>query len=397
MLKKKDILYIVHNYNSFQKDSIEEAAKYFRNVYVLVRYKPLSRFVKKIPIKWLKKYDDSYVIDSRNLPSNVKIFKTPVWYLPFGIFYKWLGKLHYKAVETVIQKYNIKFDLVHSHFIWSSGYVGMKIKERYHVPFVVTGHGFDVYSLPFKDKQWMRICREILSKADKIITVSSFNKGYILKLVEDKSKISVIYNGFSPEIFYPIEKIEARKKLNIEKSGKICVSVGNLVKIKGYDYLIKAFSGLEKNHENVSLYIVGSGSCHSKLSKIIQNLNLVGKVHLVGAKPHNEIVNWINSADILVISSLREGAPVVLLESLSCGVPVVGTDVGIVSDVLTSTSYGYICKTKDVNDLKEKIQMGLSKEWNKKKIAKYGSQFTWSDSIKNLVKVYSNLLETTFK
>lgn len=397
MLKKKNILYIVHNYNSFQKDSIEEAAKYFKNVYVLVRYKPISRFVRKIPIKWLKKYDDSYVIDLRNLPSNVKIFKTPVWYLPFGIFYKWLGKLHYKSVETVIQKYNIKFDLVHSHFIWSSGYVGMKIKEKYHVPFVVTGHGFDVYSLPFKDKQWTRICKEILMKADKIITVSSFNQGYILKLIEDKSRISVIYNGFSPEIFYPIEKIEARGKINLTKTGKICVSVGNLVKIKGYDYLIKAFSRLEKDYENVSLYIVGSGSCHTRLNKMVQNLNLEGKVHLVGARPHNEIVNWINSADLLVISSLREGASVVLLEALSCGVPVIGTNVGIVSDVLTSSSYGYICKTKNVDDLKEKIEKGLSRKWKREKIAQYGGQFTWSDSVKKLLKVYLNLLEIKTK
>lgn len=392
MLKKKNILYIVHNYNSFQKDSIEEVAKYFKNVYVLVRYKPISKFVRKIPIKALKKYDDSYIIDLQNLPSNVKVFKTPVWYLPFGIFYKWLGKLHYKSVEAAIRRYQIKFDIVHSHFIWSSGYVGMKLKEKYHVPFVVTGHGFDVYSLPFKDKKWMKICRDILTKADKIVTVSSFNKGYLLKLVEDKSKIAVIYNGFSPELFYPIEKSKARKKINLQEKERICVSVGNLVKIKGYDYLIKAFKKLVEDYDEVSLFIVGSGSCHLRLNRIIRDLDLEEKVHLVGAKPHNEIVNWINSADLLVISSLREGAPVVLLEALSCGVPVVGTDVGIVSDVLTSPSYGYICKAKDINDLKEKIEKGLSKKWHREKIAQYGSQFTWSDSVKTLMNIYLNLL-----
>lgn len=397
MLKKKNILYIVHNYNSFQKDSIEEAAKYFKNVYVLVRYKPISKYVKKIPIKWLKKYDDSYVIDLRNLPSNVKVFKTPVWYLPYGVFYKWLGKLHYKSVEAVIEKYNIKFDIVHSHFIWSSGYVGMRIKEKYHVPFVVTGHGFDVYSLPFKDKQWLQICREILAKADKIITVSSFNRGYILKLIEEKSKVVVIYNGFSPELFYPIEKLKARGRINLSEKGKICVSVGNLVRVKGYDYLIKAFGKLEKNYDNISLFIVGSGSCHSNLNRIIKNLGLEEKVHLVGAKPHNEIVNWINSADLFVISSLCEGAPVVLLESLACGVPVVGTDVGIVSDVLISQSYGYICKTKDIHGLKEKIEKGLLKKWDREKIAQYGRRFTWSDSAKSLSNVYLNLLEVKTK
>ena len=129
MFKDKTALYIVHNYNTFQKDSIEEVAKYFKEVYVLVRYKPISKIARYLPFKWIKKYDDSYVLDLRNLPPNVTVLKTPVWYLPFGVFYKWLGNLHYKSVKQIIKRYNINFDLVHCHFIWSSGYVGMKIKE----------------------------------------------------------------------------------------------------------------------------------------------------------------------------------------------------------------------------------------------------------------------------
>jgi len=118
MLKDKTILYIVHNYNTFQKDPIEEISKHFKKVYVLVRYKPISRIVKYLPFKSLKKYEDSYVVDSNNVPDNVEVIRTPVWYLPFGIFYKWAGYLHYKTVKKAIKKYNIKFDLIHSHFIF---------------------------------------------------------------------------------------------------------------------------------------------------------------------------------------------------------------------------------------------------------------------------------------
>ena len=83
-LKKKNILYIVHNYNNFQKDPIEEASKYFNKVYVLVRYKPISDIVDKIPLKSLKKFRKEYVLDLRELPSNVEVIKTAVWYFPYG-------------------------------------------------------------------------------------------------------------------------------------------------------------------------------------------------------------------------------------------------------------------------------------------------------------------------
>ena len=131
MLKDKNILYIVHKYNSFQKDPIEEAAKYFNKVYVLVRYKPFSGIVKYLPIKRLKAFDESITSNNaKGLPKNVEVIKTPVWYLPFGVFNKWLGGLHFRAVDRAIKKYDIKFDIVHSHFIWSSGYVGMKVKKK---------------------------------------------------------------------------------------------------------------------------------------------------------------------------------------------------------------------------------------------------------------------------
>ena len=75
-LRKNNILYIVHDYTNFQKDLIDEAAKYFKKVYVLVRYKPISGIVKHIPIKWLKKFDDTLVIDIWNIPSNVEVILT---------------------------------------------------------------------------------------------------------------------------------------------------------------------------------------------------------------------------------------------------------------------------------------------------------------------------------
>jgi len=392
VLKKKNILYIVHNYNSFQKDSIEEAAKYFKNVYVLVRYKPISKYVKKIPIKWLKKYDDSYVIDLRNLPSNVKVFKTPVWYLPYGIFYKWLGKLHYKSVEAVIEKYNIKFDIVHSHFIWSSGYVGMRIKEKYHVPFVVTGHGFDVYSLPFKSKRWAKMIKEILNNADKVLTVSNKNKEILQKigLIEN---ICVIPNGYNSNIFFQIEKDIARQKLGINKESKVLLTIGGLVKVKGQRYLIEAVKELFATQPQILCYVIGGGPLEVKLRKLIKEVNLEKKIILLGHLPHEEINMWMNSCDVFVLPSLSESFGIVQLEAFACGKPVVATKNEGSRQVITSDNLGFLCNIEDPESLAETISKALEKKWNEKEIIKHAESFTWDNVLTKVQEIYNDLLK----
>jgi len=391
VLKDKNILYIVHKYNSFQKDPIEEAAKYFNKVYVLVRYKPISSIIKYLPMKWLKVFDESIVIDLRGLPQNVEVIKTPVWYLPFGFLNRWLGDLHFRSVARVISKQEIKFDIIHSHFIWSSGYVGMKLKEKYNVPLVVTGHGFDVYRLPFKDDYWREKIQEIINSADKILTVSEFNKKHLLKLHIPDRKISIVHNGYSTENFSPQSRDNARKDLGIDTGRKICVSVGNLEKVKGFDILIKAIGELTENGFDIECYIIGDGSQGNKLRELISKLRLEDRVFLVGFKPHDQVGKWINSADLFVISSRIESASVVLLEALACGKPVVATEVGIVPLVL-KTDCGIIVKAKTPHELGISIKDALGREWDSAKITKCASTFSWENSVRQIIDIYKILL-----
>lgn len=395
MFKDKNILYIVHNYTSFQKDQIEEASKHFNKVYVLVRYKPITILANLLKLKFLQKYREENCIDLHDLPKNVEIFKTTVSYIPVDPFYKILGELHFEKVLRVVQKNNLKFDIIHSHFIWSSGYAGMKLSEMFNVPFLVTGHGYDVYLLPFKSNSWREIFEKILNKADEIFTVSSYNKDFLEKLVEDKTKISVVYNGISTKLFYPIKKNDARMELGIDSSKRICVSVGNIIKIKGHEDLIKAISLLPEKFNDVCLYIVGSGHLRPKLEKLARDLNIHDRVFFVGVKPHSEIVKWMNMADLFVLPSLKEGASVVTLEALACGIPVIGTKVGIVPEVINSDEYGFTCDIQDPEGLSKAIQKSFSKNWDKEKIAEYGKQFTWKKSADKIVKIYSKLLMTS--
>ena len=390
-LSNKSILYIVHDYLAFTKDQIELLSKQFKEVNVLIRYKPIAELAKFFPIPLLQAHKLSNIIDIKNLPKNVHLFPVSLWYLPTNKGYKKLGEKHYKKVEEVIKRKNIKFDIVHAHFIWSSGYVGMKLKEKYGVPFVVTGHGYDVYELPFRDKEWGGQIKKILSTADKIITVSRNNEKCIKKL-DNKYNVHVIGNGYLESKFFNKEKEDCRKRLNLPRKSQIILNVGGLHKVKGQIYLIDAISILIKNGYNIKCYILGEGELKNTLKNKISKLGLSESVFLMGAIPHTDLVDWFNSADIFVLPSISEGFPLVQLESLACGVPIVASRNNGSIEVFTSEDYGLLCKIGDSNDLSEKIAIALEKPWDKNKILQYAKNYTWENACSKVLEIYEDLL-----
>jgi len=391
-LKSKNILFIVHNYTNFQKNPIEIASEFFNKIYVMVRYKPISRIAKYLPIKWLKKYSDENVIDKRNLPANVELIRTPVWYLPYGLFNRLLGFLHYIAVERIIKKRKIQFDIVHSHFAWSAGFVGMRLKNKYKVPLVITGHRYDIIDLPLKNLWWKNQIIKILNNANSVITVSQANKDFILSLGIKESKISVIINGFDENTFKKINKNVAREKLNIGTENKILLSVGMLIHRKGFNFLIEAMRELVKIHPQAHLYIIGEGEMHNDLSKMISNFSLQENITLLGFLFHEKINLWMNACDLFVLASLHEGLPTVVLEALACGKPVVSTTIGGVPEIVRNNENGLLVAPSNSNALYNALLIGLNTRWDEAEIEQYGKNFTVRKNVKELIKIYKLLL-----
>jgi glycosyltransferase involved in cell wall biosynthesis len=356
-----------------------------------VRFKPISRLTKYLPFKFLRAFDESNVIDMSDLPENVEVIKTPVWYFPFGFMNRFVGGSHFRSVDRIIKRKNIKFDIVHSHFVWSSGYVGMKLKEKYKVPLVVTGHGFDVYKLPFKNEFWKKKTKEILEKVDYITTVSQFNRNCLEEIGIRRSKINIIANGYTADIFAPADKKLARKELGIDSHSKVLLSVGNLEKIKGYDLLIKSIDKIKGDYSDLKVYILGSGSQYKQLKKLISVLGLESIVFLMGAKPHDQISKWMNASDLFIISSRVESFSVVLLESLACGVPVVGTKVGVIPEVLSPDS-GFVVETNNIEQLSQAIDRALKNNWNSKKIVKVAEGYSWDSIVREYINLYNRLV-----
>lgn len=228
--------------------------KFYGGIFVKEQVKALARYVDEINVI-------SPIPRSFGLRLNDKICKdyyfgnTYVYFprffiLPLNYFKKIKGSIQTKIIKKIIEKENINFDVIHAHFTWPSGYAGVKLAKKFNVPVVVTGHGYDVYDLPFRNKFWLNKIKWILFNSNHIITVSKRNfKILTEKLNVHPEKISVIPNGFDSKRFRILSKKEARKDLGLPLNKDIILNVGNLIPVKGQKYLIQAMKIVHEQKE----------------------------------------------------------------------------------------------------------------------------------------------------
>ncbi len=394
MLKDKSLLVLSHTYNSFIKDPVEIMAKDFKKIYVLVRYQPIAELGNYIPLsvfKSRKKYSKRYSIDLTKKPDNVEVILVPLWYLPFKFFYKFVGSQHARKVLKILKKKNIKFDLIHAHFAWSAGYAGMKVKEKYKKPLVITGHGYDIYDMPFRSDARREKIMEVLNSADDLTTVSSYNKEMFKKLGVKKDP-HLLLNGFNEKLFGKVNKQEARNKLAFPKNKKIILTIGNLEKIKGYDILIEALRIVANERKDFLCIHIGAGTEEKKIRSLIKRYDLGKNIKLLGRKPHHELKDWYGVCDFFVSPSIFEGNPTVMFESLGCGKAFIGTKVGGIPDVVISEDYGKLARPGDAKELAQNILWSFEKNWDSDKMLEYSKRFSWDNVVDEIIKIYRKLL-----
>ena len=149
----------------------------------------------------------------------------------------------------------------------------------------------------------------------------------------------VIYNGVDIFEGQAQSKNALIEEWQLQPGRKLCLAIGRLVPAKAYHLLISAWQGIDHN-----LAIVGEGPEQKKLQQLIDDLKLGHKIKLVGFR--DDIRAILPAADLLTISSEREGFSLVLIEALLAETPVVSTTVAGSREILPSA---YLCSTGDVD------------------------------------------------
>ena len=173
------------------------------------------------------------------------------------------------------------------------------------------------------------------------------------------SKVHVVYQGVDHALFSPGSTTAARLRLGIPETGKVLVSIGSLIPVKGVDVLLEAMSRLAARRRDARLYLVGDGASRGDLQALTGRLGLESIVRFVGKVEQAELPDWYRAADLTVLASRSEGVPNVLRESLACGTPFVATRVGGVSEIAAGTT-NRLVPAEDPGALSEAIAQSLA-------------------------------------
>jgi glycosyltransferase involved in cell wall biosynthesis len=296
-----------------------------------------------------------------------------------------------------------KCDLVHAHgHPYLSSFLAYKVAKQFRKPFIVTQHNtfidYDSWlNLAESLNDWT-IGTTVLKNADRVIAVSGKTAEYVLRLGAGKEKTSVIYNGVDADFFQVMDKEKCRDKLDLPKNRAIILSIRRLVYKNGLNTLIEAASQMIKEHKDLLFILIGTGPDRGFIENRIRELNLSHNLKLTGFVPDEQLPYYYNAADCFVIpSSSGEGLPMVLLEAMSCGLPVVSTITGGTAEIIKEGVNGFLAPPRDPSALANAVSKALSQKTassaigrkNRKAIEK---DFTWDKNLQKLHEIYEEFL-----
>jgi len=270
-----------------------------------------------------------------------------------------------------------KADILMASWAYPEGVATAILAKLFGKPFYIKVHGSDINDFSTdkaRAKQIVWACK----KAKGIFSVSNALKEKLISLGVSADKIHVIYNGVNKQIFFPNEAVKKSNSL---------LYVGNLKASKGVGELIAAFIKLIKTHKDLELIIAGNGDMMPEVKSALAQENLSEHVKLLGSVNHKDIALLIQQASILVLPSYAEGVPNVILEAMSCGTPVVATNVGGIPEIVSEQS-GILVEPKNINALVQGLTTALAKEWNIAEIVQQTEAFSWKN---NAAELYRNL------
>jgi radical SAM superfamily enzyme YgiQ (UPF0313 family)/glycosyltransferase involved in cell wall biosynthesis len=318
----------------------------------------------------------------------IDVWHPKIFYLP-KIGPLFTGFFYFLSLRRLFNKYRDIFDCdcIYTNWLYPDGFGVMLFSKYINKPYMIAGLGTDVNKyLEFPIRK--RMIRAALSNAKEIIVVSFALKNQLKKYGVQR-EANVLHNGRNEELFKLFDKETIRKNLQLKDNERFILYVGNFEEWKGLEYLIRALYILEKDKVKFSLklYLIGSGEFEKKMRELIQEFSLESKIKFLGQRSHREIGLWMNAADFLCLPSINEGLSNVIIEAISCGLPVIATKVGGIPEIVTSDKLGVLVKPCDEEDLAQGIKFALQKEWDRVAISKYDKIFSWNENAKHLYEI----------
>jgi glycosyltransferase involved in cell wall biosynthesis len=314
------------------------------------------------------------------LPPNLALSRTPFrdsgprWPVELALFWHQLRQ---------------RFDVMHAHWLYPTGWMAARPLRALGVPMVMTAHGADVQTeagssygyRQFPENE--RRLRVVAAAADAATAISPNIARSLGELGVAADRIHAIPNGVDFARFERASATRAavRERLGLEPDTKMILSVGRNQPSKGFAIVPEVLARLRRAGHDVFWCIVGPSV--GELQAAFAQAGMADHVHLyepapapTGATvfPSDELLEFYGAADIFGFPSLTEGAPLVLLEAMAAGLPVVGNDVQGIRDAVVHQATGLLTTPGDAASMATQIARLLHEGELARKLAQAGQE-----------------------
>jgi glycosyltransferase involved in cell wall biosynthesis/ubiquinone/menaquinone biosynthesis C-methylase UbiE len=253
-----------------------------------------------------------------------------------------------------------KADIIYAHWVLPNGVPAALVSVILRTPLVISLHGSDIY-LARKFRLFGLAARWAFRHASLVTACSPELKQIALDLGAPPDTILLPY-GADPALFNPAQRSEQKHASFQTRSDDLIISgIGRMVPKKGFQIAIEAFREVLQKCPQARLVLGGDGPMMRVLTDMAEEAGLRERVSLIGRVPWNEVPEFLASADIFVLPSVRDeagnidGLPNVLLEAMGCGVPVVASDISGVRTVLDDGENGLLAPSGDAHALAQAL------------------------------------------
>jgi len=223
-------------------------------------------------------------------------------------------------------------DVLHVHHPFISGRQAISMGKRYDIPIVYTNHTrYHIqagYYVPFVPEELSRVLLEtylpdFTEKCDLVVVPSQGTRRSLQELGVT-CHIEVIPNGIDVAQFQRPPAPLSKAALGLPDRAIVAVMVGRLGPEKNISFLLRAFTHIAAEAPDLHLVLIGRGPEEEYLEEMVHLLGLASRVHLIGEVPYQQVPNWLALADFFAFASVSESHPLVVLEAMAAGLPVLG-------------------------------------------------------------------------
>lgn len=289
-----------------------------------------------------------------------------------------------------------EYDVYHFYFGLPTGLLSLYVRWVIKRPYLVALRGSDVPG--YDNTTWYLrplhlllrpMSRNIWSKAGRVTALTRHLEA-LARVTMPKLSIEIVGNGVNRRAFPYQPRIRQGSSLRL-----ICVC--RLVRRKGLDHLISAMAELRSH--GAHLQIIGTGELEDDLRQLVKDKGLDDCIDLVGYVPREDLWEYYNSADIFVLPSLSESFGQVLLEAMSCGLPIVASRVGGIAEVVDSGSGGLLVEPASSTAIVHAVRTLAAAPQRRRAMSKHNlkqvsEKYCWSVIANRYEQLYTQVLST---